>query len=237
MTVLIALASAVASLAVTPSTRVLIDPARGRNIPIAIYATPGQARQPLAIISHGYGGRNTDYSFIASALAARGYYVVSIQHELPGDEPLPRTGNPYETRMPSWRRGVENILFVIAELKKTQPGLDYHRLLLVGHSHGGDTSMLFAREHPELTHAVVSLDNRRMPIPRTSQPCILTIRSSDQPADPGVLPSDDERRRFAIQVVTLGATIHDDMWDGATDAQKTEILRHIEAFLRGGAGR
>ena len=219
---------------VKTETLALVDPARGRQIPVAIYAAVPPSEQKLkpAILSHGYGGKNTDYSFIANHLAAHGYYVASIQQEIPGDEPLPKTGKPYETRMPSWERGAQNILFVLGELRKTRPDLDYGQLLLIGHSHGGDTSMLFAREHPDLVHTVVSLDNRRMPFPRTKSPRLFSIRSSDQPADEGVIPSLEEQFRFGMRTVKLSATIHDDMWDGATKKQKAEILRHIDEFLR-----
>jgi predicted dienelactone hydrolase len=212
----------------------LIDPARDRPIPVVIYtsATPEGGQLKPAIISHGYGGKNTAYGFIATYLATHGYYVASIQHEIPSDEPLPTTGKPYETRMPSWQRGVQNILFVLGELKKTQPDLDYSRLLLVGHSHGGDTSMLFAQEHPALVQIVISLDNRRMPFPRTKRPRIFSIRSSDQAADEGVIPTPDEQAKLGMKVVQLPATIHNDMWDGATDEQKADMIRHIASFLQ-----
>jgi pimeloyl-ACP methyl ester carboxylesterase len=127
---------------------------------------------------------------------------------------------------------VQNILFVIAELKKRRPDLDVGNLLLVGHSHGGDTSMLFAQEHPDLVHTVISLDNRRMPFPRTSKPHLYSLRSSDQLADDGVLPSPEEQAKFGIVLVKLPATIHNDMSDAATAAQKAEMLRHIDEFLR-----
>ena len=211
----------------------LFDSARNRAVPVVIYsdlAAQGAKLKP-AIISHGYGGKNTDYRFLAEHLAKRGYYVASIQHDVPGDEPLPKTGKPYEVRMPSWKRGVENILFVLAEVRKSQPELRFDQLLVVGHSQGGDMSMLLTRDHPELVHAVISLDNRRMPFPRTKQPRILSIRSSDQPADEGVIPSPEEQAQLGITIVKLPATKHDDMWDRATDAQKGEILRHIDAFL------
>jgi len=213
---------------------VLLDASRGRSIPLTTYAassTPAR-RRGLAILSHGYGGKNTDYGFIANYLATHGYFVASVQHEIPGDEPLPSTGVPYEVRMPSWERGVQNILFVINTLKASHPEVDYARVLLVGHSHGGDTSMLFAREHASLVHGVVSLDNRRMPLPRTPQPRVLTLRSSDQPADAGVIPSPAELAKSGTTLVRLATTRHDDMWDGGTDEQKAEILRHIDAFLR-----
>jgi predicted dienelactone hydrolase len=220
---------------VKTETLPLVDSARNRQVPVAIYTgTPQSARKlKPAIISHGYGARNTDYSFIATYLATHGYYVASIQHEVPGDEPLPRTGNPYETRKPSWERGVQNILFVIGELKKTHPELDYTQLLLVGHSHGGDTSMLFAEEHPALVHTVISLDNRRMPFPRTKQPRIFSLRSSDLPADDQVLPSAEEQARLGMKVIKLPATIHNDMSDVGTAEQKAEMIRYIDAFLQG----
>ncbi len=212
----------------------LTDAARNREVPLTIYTDAAQqVRAPkLAIIGHGYGGKNTDYGFIATYLATHGYYVASIQHEIPGDEPLPSTGKPYDTRMPSWKRGVENILFVIAELKKRQPDLDAGNLLLVGHSHGGDTSMLFAQEHPDLVDIVISLDNRRMPFPRTKKPRLFSLRSSDQAADEGVIPSPEEQAKFGTKVVKLPATLHNDMWDGGTAEQKAEMIRYIAEFLR-----
>jgi predicted dienelactone hydrolase len=220
--------------AVRMETLALVDGSRNRAVPVVTYtAMSHQVRiRRLAIISHGYGGKNTDYSFIANHLATRGYFVASIQHEIPGDEPLPKTGNPYETRKPSWERGVANILFVVAELKKKWPDLNVRDLVLIGHSHGGDTSMLFAKEHPDLVHTVISLDNRRMPIPRIGKPRLFSLRSSDQPADDGVIPSPEEQTKFGIKVIKLPATIHNDMWDGGTPEQKSEIIRYLDEFLR-----
>jgi predicted dienelactone hydrolase len=214
----------------------LFDSTRHRQIPSAIYSAPSQIPGKLkpAIISHGYGMKDTDYSFIADYLATHGYYVVSIQHEIPGDEPLPMTGDPLQARMPSWERGSKNILFVIDELRKTCPDLDYAQTLLVGHSQGGDTTMLFATEHPDMAHVVISLDNRRMPWPRRKQIHILSIRSSDQVADIGVIPPPEVRKKLGIEVVKLPATIHNDMWDGGTTAQKAEIIHIVDGFLTKG---
>ncbi|MGB7921734.1 MAG: alpha/beta hydrolase [Pyrinomonadaceae bacterium] len=217
----------------------LFDKARNRAIPVALYlpvtemnvSKTKKSELKIAIISHGYGGKNTDYSFIANSLVARGYLVASIQHELPSDEPLPTTGNPYKTRKPNWERGVKNTLFVIQELKKTRPNLDYKNLLLIGHSNGGDMSMLFAHEHPNSVRKIISLDNRRMPFPRTKRPEILSIRSSDQSADAGVLPTPAEQERYGIKIIKLKNTRHDDMWDGATEEQKQEINEIISSFL------
>ncbi|WP_247237542.1 alpha/beta fold hydrolase [Telluribacter sp. SYSU D00476] len=213
-------------------TLTLFDKARNRVVPVALYsAASGKPEQKLAILNHGYGGTNRAYSFIAQALVAHGYLVASVQHELPGDEPLPTTGTPYEVRMPHWRRGVQTMLFVIEELKSRNSRVDTKHLLLIGHSHGGDMVMLFARDYPERVDKVISLDNRRMPLPRTDQLRVLSLRSSDQPADEGVLPTAAEQEKYGIQIIKLPATIHNDMWDGATNAQKQEMLTYINNFL------
>lgn len=210
----------------------LFDTLRSRLIPVALYMPqPATAPLKLAVLSHGYEGSNKAYSFIAHNLVAHGYLVASIQHELPTDEPIPMTGNPYEVRMPNWKRGSETIHFVIETLKKQRHGLDTTHVLLIGHSNGGDMTMLFAQQYPTLVNQVISLDNRRMPLPRVRTPRILSIRSSDQVADKGVLPTVEEQRAFGIQIVQLPATIHNDMWDGATRSQKQEINRVISAFI------
>ncbi len=173
----------------------LFDAARQRAVPVALYFPGGwgsKTRLKAAILSHGYGGKNTAYSFIARNLVAHGYFVASIQHELPTDVPIPTVGPPRVVRRPNWERGVQNILFVRQELRKKYPRVDFGQLLLVGHSNGGDVAMLFAQEHPALVRRIVSLDNRRMPFPRARRPWVLSLRSSDQVADSGVLPTPAE---------------------------------------------
>jgi pimeloyl-ACP methyl ester carboxylesterase len=73
---------------------------------------------------------------------------VSIQHDLETDKPLPTTGNLFDRRKPLWEHGVQNILFVIGELQKIEPKLNLNKLILIGHSDGGDASMMLAHIHP-----------------------------------------------------------------------------------------
>nr|GFB90075.1 hypothetical protein [Tanacetum cinerariifolium] len=61
---------------------------------------------------------------------------------LPGDEPIAMTGNMRETRRPNWERGVQNMRYVLQELRRMHPALDYRHLLLMGHSNGGDMAAL-----------------------------------------------------------------------------------------------
>ena len=207
-----------------PATLQLVDAARQRPVPVVLYGGPGPHR-PLVILSHGYGGQPTGYGFIANSLAERGYLVAAIDHELPGDAPIPSGGNAYQVRMPNWRIGANSIGYVIAELRRRRLSSGAPAVL-VGHSNGGDMAMLFAAEHPELVRAAISLDNRRHPLPRTARPRICSIRSSDQPADPGVLPSPAEQARFGIQI-SQATVIHNDMWDGATPEQKQAMLAAV----------
>jgi pimeloyl-ACP methyl ester carboxylesterase len=214
----------------------LFDKTRNRAVPVALYSPASvsgksKAKLKLAILNHGYGMKNTEYSFLAEMLVARGFLVASIQHEISGDEPIPTVGKPSEVRRPNWERSVRNILFVIDELKKIRPRLDFKNLLVVGHSNGGDAVMLFAEKYPPKAAKIISLDNRRMPIPRIKKPQILSIRSSDQMADEGVLPTADEQKKLGIEIVKLKNTKHDEMWDGASIEQKQEISRIISSFL------
>jgi dienelactone hydrolase len=210
------------------------DKVRNRNVPVTLYRQNKSkgAKQKVAIINHGYGVPHTAYSAIANNLAAHGYFVASIQHDLPGDTPIPNTGNVIETRKPYWESGVQNILFVIQELKNKWPKLDYQNTVLIGHSYGGDIVMLFAHEHPDVATKVISLDNRRMPFPRISQPRLFSLRSSDQPADPGVLPTPEEQEKHKITIIPLKNTIHNDMNDAGTAVQKQEINNYILDFLK-----
>ena len=213
----------------------LVDSSRHRSIPVTVYAPAATGWRPphlkLALLNHGYGGHATDYTFVARVLVAHGYLVASLQHELPGDAPMPTTGAIYPARYPFWERGVQTMLFARAALGRRYPCLDTRHLLLLGHSNGGDMAMLLAREHPGLARRIISLDNRRVPLPRSRQLRVLTLRSSDQVADPGVLPTPGEQQRFGITVVPLPATLHNDMWDGATEAQQQEMSTYIARFL------
>ena len=131
----------------------LYDQNRQREIPIAIYhpKIDISGKQKIVIFSHGYGqnkgGDYLAYSYLAEFLASKGYFVVSIQHELATDSLLPLTGNPQILRRPFWERGADNILFVVNELKKTNPDLDYKHITLIGHSNGGDMTALFPQKY------------------------------------------------------------------------------------------
>jgi len=228
--------------AILPNSQIIVktfnfyDSARNRNIPIAIYE-PASANnnQKIVIISHGYGhnqsGSYLSYSYIAKNLASNGYFVVSIQHELSTDSLLPKTGIPQIVRMPFWDRGADNIYFVINKLKNIHTELDFRNITLIGHSNGGDMSVLFQQKYPNIVEKIITLDNRRMSLPRTSYPKIYSLRSSDQPADDNVLPTEDEQNKFGIKIIKLPNTIHNDMNDNANELQRKEINDYLMMFI------
>jgi len=166
-------------------------------------------------------------------LAARGYFVASIQHDLATDAPLvTKVGELYVGRLPVYERGVANIEFTVKQMTKIQPNADYDHLTLVGHSNGGDISMYFAKMYPEHVKKIVTLDNLRVPFLTEGKFKILSFRSKDPvfKADPGVVPDDDTCEQSGITVVNTGFQ-HTDMSDRGPDNVKTSIQGVLDKFL------
>jgi predicted dienelactone hydrolase len=100
---------------------------------------------PIVLLSHGAMGAAVNYSWIAEALARRGYVVLGVSHF--GESPAfgPSTINPinvshFGDRTRDFKAGLAYLL--------SQPGyashLDADRLGLLGHSSGGTTVMMLA---------------------------------------------------------------------------------------------
>jgi hypothetical protein len=196
-------------------------------------ATAEMVTLPVAILSHGNTVKFTEYSFLANVFAARGYMVVSIQHDLETDEPMvTKVGEPYVGRGMQYNRGIANIMFAIDELKKLQPNSDYRHLTMVGHSNGGDISMYFAKRYPELIKKVVTLDNLRVPFMTDGKFKILSFRSKDPvfKADPGVVPDDDVCQKAGITVIRT-AYQHNELSDRGSDEVKASIQATLDKFL------
>jgi pimeloyl-ACP methyl ester carboxylesterase len=213
------------------------DQSRQREIPIAMYIpkTDIAGEKKVVILSHGYGqnkgGDFLAYSYLTEFLASKGFLVISIQHELSTDSLLPLNGDVQIVRRPFWERGADNILFVINELKRVRPDLDYKHITLIGHSNGGDMSALFPQKYPNIVEKIITLDNRRMALPKSKALKVYSLRSSDQPADEGVLPTEEETEEFRMKIVKMTNTTHNEMDDNANEQQRYEIQNHILTFL------
>jgi predicted esterase len=188
---------------------------------------------PVVILSHGNTLKHTEYSFIANTFAARGYLVVSIQHDLGTDDPMvTKAGEQYVGRKQQYNRGIFNIMFAIEEMKKLYPNADYRKLTLVGHSNGGDISLYFAQRHPELVKKIVTLDNLRVPFMTDGKIKILSFRSKDPvfKPDPGVIPDDEVRKKAGITVVNTEFR-HNDLSDRGPEQVKTTVIEKLSKFL------
>ena len=218
------------------------DPARDNRlveVDIAVrrdremQAEAGMIKLPVAILNHGNTVKFTEYSFLANVFAARGYEVISIQHDLPTDPPMvTKVGEPYVGRLAQIQRGVANIKFAVAQMRQVQPNADYRHLTVVGHSMGGDITMYFAKQYPDEVKKVVTLDNLRVPFITDGKFKILSFRSKDPQfkADPGVVPSDDVCEQAGITVVKTGFQ-HNDMRDTGPDEAKSSIQAMLDKFL------
>jgi pimeloyl-ACP methyl ester carboxylesterase len=130
-----------------------------------------------------------------------------------------------------YERGVANILFALDQVKKRDPGGDYSRVTLVGHSNGGDISMYFAKTHPDMVAKVVTLDNLRVPLQGAFK--ILSFRSKDPQfvPDPGVVPGEETCKKDGITVVNTKYR-HTDMSDRGPEGMKTSIEDELAKFLK-----
>jgi pimeloyl-ACP methyl ester carboxylesterase len=217
----------------------VLDSVRNRLVPYALYSPVSEGKVKdsirLVIFSHGYGSNYSrnylNYSYLTKRLARSGFWTVSIQHELLGDPLIPKEGIMQVVRMPFWIRGKENILFVLNDFKKKFPELKIRSIDLIGHSNGGDMSILTAKDHPELIRKVITLDHLRMPVPHVLKPQFSSLRSTDKTADSLVIPSKDDCQKYGIQIVQLKKITHNEMNDEGSRKQKKQINSYIQKIL------
>jgi hypothetical protein len=217
----------------------VLDSVRNRIIPYALYSPVPKERVKdsirLVIFSHGYGANYSrnylNYSYLTKRLAKAGFWTVSIQHELLGDPLIPKEGNMQVVRMPFWVCGKENILFVLSDFKKRFPELKIRSIDLIGHSNGGDMSILTAKDHPELIRKVITLDHLRMPVPHVSKPQFSSLRSTDKTADSLVIPSKEICSALGITIIPLKNITHNEMNDEGSRKQKKQINSYIQKIL------
>ena len=187
----------------------------------------------MALLSSGYGVAYDNYSFISAALTAAGYLVVAVQHELAGDPPLAVSGDLYSARSENWQRGANSLEFVRTELQQRMPNYNFDSLTLVGHSNGGDISAWYINSGRGQTARLITLDHRRVPLPRAETVSVLSIRGSDFPADDGVLYTAEELTQLNGCIIQLADAKHNDMTDFGPDWLKNALANSIHAFVAG----
>ncbi|MCL1068536.1 alpha/beta hydrolase [Shewanella olleyana] len=116
---------------------------------------------------------------------------------------------------------------------------DFKHITLVGHSNGGDISSLLANsgasniENNKVDYisCIITLDHRRVPLPRDPAIKVLSIRASDYPADEGILPSEGENASN-ISVIMIDGSRHNDMNDYGPTWLKDKILNLIDEHMQ-----
>lgn len=219
----------------------LYDSSRRRKIALQMYfpadsGTCGRQRIcRTAIIASGYGVRHTEYSFLAQALSQRGYLVLAPQLQLPSDPVLARSGDLYAQRLPVWQSGVLSLQFIREQMAARFPEYDWQQLLLLGHSNGGDIVSLYAQDASRPLTGLITLDHRRVALPRRADLPILSLRATDFSADPGVLPSTEELLRLPrTRIFQLETARHNDLSDSASPALKRILIQQVQGFLQQG---
>ena len=198
--------------------------------PANVSACTQAKRCPVAIVSPGYGLSGSDYAFVTRHLNGMGYLVVAVQDSA-GGASLDRDA-PIAPQVQAMARVASQALSaVIADATVRYSQFDWQHLLLVGHSLGGDSSAQFAADHAHRVAGLISLDSRRVALPRAPGIRVLTIRASDTTADPGVLPNEEERERYGTCVVRIDGARHNDMQDGGSEQLKARITSIIDTFL------
>lgn len=103
-------------------------------------ADPVDAHHPVVLISHGYGGWATGFSWLAENLASKGYVVISIDHrDLPAVTPEQQSISFAHTVMT--RSADQHHLIEAVSLRRMPKWLDAvtdpDRIALIGYSMGG----------------------------------------------------------------------------------------------------
>lgn len=198
--------------------------------PAAIDACTAAKPCPVAVLSPGYGFAGADYAFVTRRLNGMGYLVMALRDSAGGVQ-LDRNAAIAPQVQAMARVTSTSIAAALDAAAPRYPHFDWRHLLLVGHSLGGDSSAQFAADHPARVAALISLDSRRVALPRSAAIRVLTIRASDTAPDPGVLPDEQERRSLRTCVVHIDGARHNDMQDAGSEALKAGILSAIDIFL------
>ncbi|QED23170.1 alpha/beta hydrolase [Candidatus Deianiraea vastatrix] len=222
------------------------DTSRNRKIPVIVYFSNNQSNK-VVIYNPGYGGGPENMKkaeagerkwpmeqaeYLAKFFVAKGYNFISIQHDLPGDTGGLETLDPNAVqaivRKPLWIRAEQNLLFVIDELKKKFPALNFDKFIIGGHSNGGDIAKFFANNHEEMIDFVISLDGRRCPIKSNANLKILMFEASDTSTDDGVIPKEGTqenplRQNLEWIVIKPKTAVHESYCDNHVDAKDDNI--------------
>ncbi|MBD1578020.1 alpha/beta hydrolase [Vibrio sp. S11_S32] len=218
---------------------VVYDSSRDRSIPLEIglplYPTVCSLEKQcnVAFISAGNRVPFQKYKFLSDALNELGYMTIAVDHELPNDPPLSKTGDLYQTRIENWSRGAQTLDFLQEELALRFASYNFNNLTLVGHSNGGDISTWLSNENKSYISQLITLDHKRVTLPKTSKIRVLSLRSPEYPTKIGILPTIEEQQLYDSCIVEIPASKHMDFTDYGTNEMKQKTIRIVASFIKG----
>jgi len=217
----------------------IYDANRERNIPITV-DLPDQNilctinnKCKVAFVSAGYKVPHLKYQLITNNLNQMGYLTVAVDHELPNDPPLSREGDLYKTRTENWQRGAETLDFLQSNLPLRFPEYDFQNVLLVGHSNGGDISAWLASKNKSYVNKIITLDHRRVTLPKTIEIQVLSIRATEFPTVASVLLTEKEQSKYHSCIVEIENSKHMDLTDYGSKKVMTKVSLITKGFLSG----
>jgi len=147
-----AMTSLIASPSLSAQERISVPRADGHTTPLLIYPADGASSgcSPLAVISHGAGGSEDGYRYLAEAMVKLGYTTIVMGHRESGMSALRA-----DMRADGFTQGVTALVTnpqaeqarlwdVGAALKWADGQCKAPRRILLGHSMGAETVMLEA---------------------------------------------------------------------------------------------
>jgi cephalosporin-C deacetylase-like acetyl esterase len=230
-----------------------LDSKRSRKVQVLCYLPKVKSKKmPVVIFGPGYEGQEEiisqkdlpvykGYTYLADYFTKKGYAFITIQHDILGDDDGLESVDPnaiqHEARKHLYVRGVENMLFVIEELKKHNLGLDFEKLIVSGHSNGGDISKYFANLYSNRVSKMILFEARRCRFEITKPIDLLMFEADDTSTDLGVMPiqnKEDNHKRENIDwsIIKPKDAIHVSyMDDYITDKIKTRVYKALDYFL------
>ena len=156
-----------------------------REITVSVFQETGRNSYPLMILSHGRpandSGRHSfgraRYSEASKHFAALGYSVwvpTRIGYGVSGSDEDPENSGPCASKLypPAYAAAVEQVLQVL-DYAKRQPEIDASRIVSVGQSFGGATSIALAARNPAGLVAAINFagGGGGDPSTRPGEPC------------------------------------------------------------------
>ncbi|MEZ8231054.1 alpha/beta hydrolase [Vibrio splendidus] len=227
------------SLSATAQSMVIVDSTRDRSISLEVVlpqdsdSCTTKEQCDVAFISAGNRVPFTKYSFVGEMLNDRGYMTIYVDHELPSDPPLSKTGDLYKTRIENWTRGAQTLNVLQYELASRFPAYDFDKLTLVGHSNGGDISTWLSNENKSYVSQLITLDHKRVTLPKSENIRVLSIRATEYPTKEGVLPTESEQKQYGSCVVEIPDSKHMDLSDYGSNLAKQSTNDIMIGFLDG----